>query len=133
MSRILTRQDTAANWASINPVLARGEVGLDLTSLNEKLGDGVTAWNALPYRDDAGGLPRILAKGGLWTCSIEGVTASGVISLKAVGPAPATTVHTLSWDPATGAVTADGVPLASQAFVTGLLDNALVVGGVILR
>jgi hypothetical protein len=133
MSRILTRQDTAANWASANPVLARGEAGLDLTSGNRKVGDGVTAWNGLPYRDDAAGLPRVLARGGAWTCSIEGVTATGVITLKAIGPAPATTVHTMSWDPATGAVTVDGLPMATKAYVDGALDNALVVGGVILR
>lgn len=133
MSRLLIRQDTAANWASVNPVLARGEAGLDLTSGNEKMGDGVTAWNVLPFRDDAAGLPRVLAKGGLWACSIEGTTASGVISLRAVGPAPATTVHLLSWNPATGAVTVDGLPLATQAHVNALLDNALVIGGVVLR
>jgi hypothetical protein len=77
VSRILVRQDTAANWASANPVLARGETGLDLTSGLQKLGDGVTAWNALPFRDPARGLPRVLAAGGAWTCDIEAATVDG--------------------------------------------------------
>lgn len=48
-SRIQLRRDTAANWTSINPVLAQGEPGLDTTIDLLKYGDGVTAWNDLPY------------------------------------------------------------------------------------
>jgi cytoskeletal protein CcmA (bactofilin family) len=48
-SRIQLRRDTAANWAAINPVLALGEPGLDTTIDLLKYGDGVTAWNSLPY------------------------------------------------------------------------------------
>lgn len=42
------RRDTAANWASANPVLADGELGVDTTNKKFKLGDGSTAWNSLP-------------------------------------------------------------------------------------
>ncbi len=45
--RIRARRDTSANWASINPVLADGELGYDKTSKVVKVGDGVTAWNSL--------------------------------------------------------------------------------------
>jgi len=48
-SRIQLRRDTAANWTAINPVLAQGEPGLDTTIDLLKYGDGVTAWNSLPY------------------------------------------------------------------------------------
>lgn len=41
------RRDTAANWASNNPVLADGEVGYDSTNKLFKVGDGSTAWNSL--------------------------------------------------------------------------------------
>ena len=41
------RRDTAANWASENPTLAAGEMGLDQTNNFIKMGDGSTAWNAL--------------------------------------------------------------------------------------
>jgi len=41
------RRDTAANWASENPTLASGEMGLDQTNNFIKMGDGSTAWNSL--------------------------------------------------------------------------------------
>ncbi len=47
---IQVRRDTAANWAAVNPVLAAGEQGLATDTGAEKIGDGVTAWNALPMR-----------------------------------------------------------------------------------
>ncbi len=34
----------------MNPVLAAGEQGLATDTGAEKIGDGVTAWNALPMR-----------------------------------------------------------------------------------
>lgn len=43
------RRDTAANWASVNPVLELGEPGLETDTLKVKYGDGSTAWNALSY------------------------------------------------------------------------------------
>jgi hypothetical protein len=43
------RRDTAANWTSVNPVLASGEIGYDSTTKQIKVGDGVTAWNSLQY------------------------------------------------------------------------------------
>lgn len=45
------RTDTKANWASSNPVLLKGELGIVSDDPNlYKVGDGVTAWNALPFR-----------------------------------------------------------------------------------
>ena len=41
------RRDSAANWASENPTLAAGEMGLDQTNNFIKMGDGSTAWNSL--------------------------------------------------------------------------------------
>lgn len=43
------RRDTAAAWAASNPVLSQGEIGLDLTNSQFKIGDGVRTWNALGY------------------------------------------------------------------------------------
>ena len=39
---------TAAEWESQNPVLGAGEFGYDTTNKITKMGDGTTAWNALP-------------------------------------------------------------------------------------
>jgi len=47
--RIQLRRDTAANWSLSNPVLAEGEVGIEIDTGRKKIGDGSTAWNSLPY------------------------------------------------------------------------------------
>lgn len=47
--RMQQRNDTAANWSSINPVLAAAEIGYDTTNKKFKIGDGSTTWNNLPY------------------------------------------------------------------------------------
>jgi len=47
--QILHRRDTAANWASANPVLGASELGYETDTGRFKFGDGSTAWNALTY------------------------------------------------------------------------------------
>ena len=41
------RNDTAANWASVNPTLAAGEAGFDTTNQVLKIGNGTTPWSTL--------------------------------------------------------------------------------------
>lgn len=45
------RRDTIANWAAANPVLLDGEIGFVTDDLYQRIkhGDGVTAWNDLPW------------------------------------------------------------------------------------
>lgn len=47
MARIQIRRDTAANWASNNPILFAGEIGHDITNGTYKMGNGVSTWNVL--------------------------------------------------------------------------------------
>lgn len=48
--RMYQRRGTAAEWVAANPVLQAGEIGVELsTPPTMKIGDGVTAWNSLPY------------------------------------------------------------------------------------
>lgn len=47
--KTILRNDTAANWTTANPILLKGECGLELDTLRLKFGDGVKAWNELPY------------------------------------------------------------------------------------
>lgn len=47
--QIQLRNDTAANWASANPTLAKGEIGVEIDTNKMKIGLGNTAWNALAY------------------------------------------------------------------------------------
>lgn len=49
MTHILQREETAATWTAVNPVLYKGEVGWESDTLKAKKGDGVTAWIGLPY------------------------------------------------------------------------------------
>lgn len=46
---IQQRNGTAAEWTSANPVLAIGEMGVELDTHKFKVGDGVATWSALPY------------------------------------------------------------------------------------
>jgi hypothetical protein len=41
--------DTAANLASGNPVLLKGQIGYETDTLSFKIGDGTTAYNSLTY------------------------------------------------------------------------------------
>lgn len=43
------RNDTAATWVEKNPVLAKGEPGVEVDTGKFKLGDGVTSWVGLRY------------------------------------------------------------------------------------
>lgn len=47
--KIINRNDTADNWKSANPILKEGEIGIDNTNKQIKLGDNQTAWNNLPF------------------------------------------------------------------------------------
>lgn len=70
MTQIQLRRDTADNWTTANPILAQGEVGIDLTNKLIKIGDGATAWNNL--NDYAGDYNDILNKP-----QINNITLSG--------------------------------------------------------
>lgn len=56
-ARIVLRNDTKAQWASANPILLKGEIGIEFDpnataadrTILFKIGDGVTYWNDLPY------------------------------------------------------------------------------------
>ena len=48
---IQLRRDTATNWTSANPILAQGEMGVEINTRKLKIGDGTTAWNSLSYYD----------------------------------------------------------------------------------
>ena len=47
--RVQFRRDTASAWTTANPILSQGEVGYEYDTAKFKVGNGITAWNALPY------------------------------------------------------------------------------------
>ena len=48
-TRILLRNDAAAAWTAANPVLMKGEIGIETDTNKFKIGDGIKAWSALSY------------------------------------------------------------------------------------
>lgn len=50
--RLVTRNDTAANWASINPILLAGEMAIESDTGLIKVGNGTSTWDALDYIND---------------------------------------------------------------------------------
>ena len=53
-NKIQLRRDTTANWNNVNPILADGEPGLDITTNQIKYGDGANAWVDLSYASGGG-------------------------------------------------------------------------------
>jgi hypothetical protein len=47
--RLQLRQDTAANWTSVNPTLLAGELGRESDTGKIKIGNGSSTWTALAY------------------------------------------------------------------------------------
>ena len=48
-TKIQIRRDTAANWASNNPILSAGEFGLESDTQKIKVGNGLANWATRPY------------------------------------------------------------------------------------
>ena len=48
-TRIQLRNDKAATWVEKNPVLLKGEMGIEVDTGKIKIGDGTKAWNGLSY------------------------------------------------------------------------------------
>lgn len=67
------RGGTAAEWAARNPVLDVREMGVETDTRRWKLGDGNTAWNALPYANEAP--VNLLARASAVTLPLAAATA----------------------------------------------------------
>jgi Major tropism determinant N-terminal domain len=57
--QIQFRRGAGSTWASANTVLAEGEVGINTTTSQFKIGDGTTAWNSLSYAPISGTVANI--------------------------------------------------------------------------
>lgn len=71
----LLRRGTTSAWESANPILQYGEPGYEKDTGKLKIGDGIHAWNELPYLTDETG-----AAGEVDDKSIE-LDAQGKISI----------------------------------------------------
>lgn len=94
-TKVQLRHDTAANWTSVNPILLDGEVGIETDTRKQKFGDGVTAWNSLPY--DAG------------STALQSITSSDVTTALEYTPV------NKAGDTMTGNLTTSGILATSNA------------------
>lgn len=51
-TKIVLRNDLAATWASVNPKLLAGEIGIEKDTGLMKIGDGTNLWNDLEYANE---------------------------------------------------------------------------------
>ena len=79
-AKIVVRNDLAAQWSTINPVLLAGEVGLEKDTNKFKFGDGVKKWSELPY---AGTQVKIQGEGEVLTGAE--INAAGELVLIYIG------------------------------------------------
>ena len=52
-TKIVSRNDTAANWTTKNPVLLKGELGIEIDTNLIKIGNGTATWTELPYVNES--------------------------------------------------------------------------------
>jgi hypothetical protein len=98
-TQVLLRRDSAANWTAVNPILGEAEVGVELDTFKFKIGNGSTAWSALPYANDTDGTGYTLpiasnvTLGGVKVGTGLSMDANGVMSVSggAIGSDPSFT------------------------------------------
>ena len=100
-ARIVIRRDTAANWTAQNPILLSGEWGFEIDTKKLKIGDGVSAWNALDYYSPGGGggggYPAFAAPTGF---SVTGSETASIALAFASGYSLPPTASQVNWDAA---------------------------------
>lgn len=82
-ARFQLRKGTAALWASVNPILADGEPGLETDTGRLRMGNGVAQFTALPYYAQYADLdPDLTAFGGLTTTGLVARTGAGTAATR---------------------------------------------------
>ena len=103
--QIQIRRDTAADWTSANPILAQGELGLEIDTARFKIGDGVLAWNSLLYANQVFSGPG----------AISANSSTAALTVTQIGSGPALLVEdSASPDSTPFVVTADGTTLVGN-------------------
>lgn len=71
-TRIQIRNDLAATWTEKNPVLLKGEMGVETDTRKIKIGDGLNKWSALSYSGaDVADIEKVIADNRDTTYSLE--------------------------------------------------------------
>lgn len=73
-TRIQIRNDLAATWTEKNPVLLKGEMGVETDTRKIKIGDGLNKWSALGYSGaDVADIEKVIADNRDTTYSLKPV------------------------------------------------------------
>lgn len=113
---IQIRKGTASLWASVNPVLAEGELGLETDTGKIKGGNGVDAWSALPYSGSGGG--------GGSVDSVNGQTGVVVLDKGDIGLSNVDNTADLSKPISTATQTALDAKASTSALTSGLAGKS---------
>ena len=130
--QIQFRRDTGANWASANTVLAAGEMGINTTTNQFKIGDGTTAWNSLSYAPISGTVADI---DDVTNVTITSATNGDLLKWNGSAWVNASGYALLASPALTGTPTAptaasgtDDTQIATTAFVAGAVAAGAVEG-----
>ena len=75
---LILRNDTSINWTVKNPILLKGETGVEIDTGLVKVGDGISTWQNLNYINEKVNLtnyvekPVMTASGNLIAATING-------------------------------------------------------------
>jgi hypothetical protein len=75
-TKIQVRRDTSSNWGILNVVLSAGEIGFETNTNKFKIGNGSSAWSALPYFSEAQDLSAYLTTASASTSYLTQTSAS---------------------------------------------------------
>lgn len=132
-----TRKETAANWASSDPVLVKGEVGIETDTGIVKVGDGIRHWSTLNVADNQETSAAIAADTSDETGTGAAVFAtspsivSPAFTTPTLGVATATSLNKITVTaPATGATLtlAEGSTLATVGAYTTTITATATTG-----
>ena len=90
---IQIRRDTAANWATADPVLAQGEFGWEIDTGVLKLGDGSTAYTSLPSAFSAPPVDSVFGRTGAVVAVAGDYTATQITYSNATSGLSATNMQ----------------------------------------
>jgi len=86
--KIQLRRDTAANWASANPVLIDGEFGYETDTRKAKIGDNTLAYVDLPYWPDTNSI-NLYGPTGSFQVGATGIGITGdLVTTETIGTTP---------------------------------------------
>jgi hypothetical protein len=77
------RRDTTTNWATYNPVLQAGEIGIDTTLNKFKIGNGSSIWSALQFGSIlASELTASISSHNSTTTNVHGIADTAALATK---------------------------------------------------